>query len=437
MNSNTRESKPGFSESPASPVRHQPTEARLSETPGFARRAALDLTMCWALLQGVVLLAGIGYGAHRLHEIQQVRTPPKPKREPLKIAPRYDRPDVVSDEQLVHVLTKLQPSFRGPNPKINHVDHALRFWGVEATFPDPNAYSGAELRDLLLDHRVFAKAWGDKTKPFLVPDTRGDDYYLAFRTKAGDATASHVDHTLASLAEVGTPLDFPVNTPRGEMPLKATFDQAFHEFSLNQEEYEWSTLVFLHYLPHVKAWFSTEGQQITWELLADRLMRQRLAQGVCFGQHRLHALALLVKVDETHHLLSPAARDRIINHLKDATARLSATQHADGYWDGKWPGAERDGPATPPANSLGDKADRLLATGHILEWWAFAPPEALPSDETLTRAAQWLVKELDTVTPEQMQRFYPFLTHAGRALAMWRSKWPQEVELKLQVDRDS
>jgi hypothetical protein len=391
-------------------------------------RGALDLTAWWALVQLAILVVGVGYGTHRFREFQVVRQQPIPQTEPLKIAPRYDRPDVVTDEQLSQVLTVLQPRLRGPKPRINYVDHALRFWGVEASFADPQALSGVELRELLVDHRVFAEAWGPKTKPFLVPDTRGEDL-LAFRTRSGQATASHVDHTLAGLAEVGTPLDFPLITPNGEMTLQAAFDQAFREFSLNQDEYEWSTLAFLHYLPHVKEWYSTEGQQITWNRLADRLMRQRLAQGVCFGQHRLHALALLVRVDEDRQLLSAEGRARIIAYLKDATERLARTQHADGYWDGRWPGDEREGPTTAARSPLGDQADRLLATGHILEWWAFAPPECLPPDETLVRAGQWLVDGLTGLTPPQIDQFYPFLTHGGRALSLWRSRWPHEVPL--------
>lgn len=394
-----------------------------------ARRGAFDLMLVWALLEGFLVVVGVGYGAHRYHEHLRLRQTPKPTREPLRIAPRYDRPEVVSDEQLTRVLTKLQPKFRGPKPKINYVDHALRFWGVEARFDDEESLSGVELRELLLDHRAFSQAWGPKTKPFLVPDTRGDDQLLSFRTKAGQATASHTDHTLAGLAEVGTPLDFPVITPLGEVRLKAAFDQALREFSLNQEEYEWSTLVFLHYLPHVKSWFSSEGQLITWDRLAERLMRQRLAQGVCFGQHRLHALALLLRVDEEHALLTSEVRQRVISHLQDVTQRLVKTQHASGYWDGAWPGEEWDGPATASTGPFGEQADRLLATGHVLEWWAFAPPECLPPSENLVRAAQWLVSELDSLTDAQVQRYYPFLTHAGRALALWRNRPPHEVPL--------
>ncbi len=391
---------------------------------GGLRRGAVSVAMVTQLL-----LAGVtaGWGIHRYQVIQDEKTPPQPVLKPKRYEPRYDRPEIVSDEQLQRVLLKLQPRLRGGKPQIDHVDHALRFWGVEAKFTDQDSLSGEELRRLLLDHRSFAGAWGQKTKPFLLPQTRDDVELLSFRTKSGAATASHVDHTLAALAECGTPLDYPVLTPKGELPLRAAFDQTFREFSLNQVEYEWSSLVFLHYLPHAASWFTTEGQRVTWDLLADRMMRQRLAHGVCYGQHRLHALALLLIADEEHHWLSAETRQRIITHLKDITHRLVAAQHDDGYWDERWPGDESDGPQAEHVGPLGAMGNRLLVTGHTLEWWAFAPAEVLPPEEKLSLAAQWLIHTIDDLSESEVRRYYTFLTHAGRSLALWRSRRPADV----------
>ena len=403
---------------------HEKTDAAMTMT-AWTRRGAVSVALVAQLL---VAGATATWGVHRYQVIQAEKTPPQPVLEPKRYEPRYDRAEVVSDEELQRTLLKLQPRLRIGKPQINHVDHALRFWGVEAKFTEKDSLSGEEMRRLLLDHRSFVGAWGKKTKPFLLPQTRDDVELLAFRTKSGKATASHVDHTLAALAECGTPLDYPVLTPKGELPLRAAFDQAFHEFSLNQVEYEWSTLVFLHYLPHAESWFTTEGQRVTWDLLADRMMRQRLAHGVCFGQHRLHALALMLLADEEQHFLSADARQRVVAHLQDVTKRLVSTQHADGYWDGRWPGNEADGPQPENVSGpLGPVADRLLATGHTLEWWAFAPAEVLPPDETIVRAGQWLVKSIDGLSESDVRRYYTFLTHAGRSLALWRSRRPADV----------
>lgn len=401
-----------------------PTAAEKRTPTGASPRAGrVGRALLLGLVQAVVVVGGAGYAAYRYHEIQSVRQPPEPRNEPVRYAPRHSQPDALSDAELQRVLRRLTPRLRAAQPKINHVDHALRFWGVAAAFEEAECLSGSELRELLLDHRAFASAWGPQTRPFLIPDTRGEDL-LDFRTGPSAAAASHIDHTLAGLAEVGTPLDFPIVAPRGETTLRAALQLSLQAFSLNQEEYEWSALAYLHYLPHVRQWCTTEGQIITWDRLAERLMRQRLAQGVCFGQHRLYALAVLLQADAAQDLLTPAARTRVVAHLSDATARLTATQHADGYWDGGWPGMEADGPPSGETGPLGAQADRLLATGHVLEWWAYAPPEALPPPDVLRRAQRWLLAEIDGLTAAQVRSYYPFLTHAGRALALWHGVEP-------------
>lgn len=388
-------------------------------------RRALSLSL-WSLFHAVLLVGGVSYAHWRYEQIQFDRVLPIPQNEPRQIEPRHQRPELVPRADVQRVLQRLQPQLRGPNPKINSVEHALRLWGAAAQFPQERTLSGAELRELLLDHRAFAEAWGPKAKPFLLPDTR-DSQRIAFRTDAGNATSSHVDHTLACLAEVGTPLDFPVITPRGERTVGNGFEESLRRFSLNQEEYEWSALVYLFYLPDGRPWISTEGQRITWDRLAERLMRQRRSQGVCYGQHRLFTLASLLIVDEESPQLSPAMRAQVTDFLRDTTNALVRTQHADGWWSGNWAGPDADGDAVLADGPFGPQADRLLVTGHVLEWWAYAPVEALPPDAVLQSASRWLVEEIDELTAEQVQRFYPFLTHAGRALALWQGEAPHRL----------
>ncbi len=393
----------------------------MNASPGILRNASGRALIVVA--HALVIFVGATYAGLRYERLQLDRQLPTPSVVPRTTTPRHQRPSFITDPELAKILDRLQPRLRGHHPKINSVEHALRLWGTEVRFHDEQSLSGSELRELLLDHRVFSSAWGSKSKPFVIPDTR-DPAVIAFRTDSGNATSSHVDHTLACLAEIGTPLDFPVITPRGESTVGHALDLSLRQFSLNQEEYEWSALVFLHYLSNVKSWTSTEGQRITWDRIADRMMRQRLVQGVCFGQHRLYTLAVLLRVDEDSALLSPEMRSRVIEHLRMATEALVKSQHAEGWWAGDWPGIERDGPNTPMDGPFGPQADRLLMTGHALEWWAYAPSEALPSDDVLERAARWLVTETDRLTPEQWTRYYPFLTHVGRALTLWHGVEP-------------
>ena len=343
---------------------------------------------------------------------------PSLRTQPRKIVPRYDRPEVVSDEQLQSVLLKLRPRLAGPKPKINHVDHALRFWGIESEFSDPACLDGQQIRSLLLNHEQFIQAWGASTRPFLMVTRRG----VEVRTREGDATASHTDHTLAGLVEVGTPMSYPVHTSLGAATLAQMVNASLASFSLNQGEYEWTTLVQALCLEKLSGWTTSEGQRIDFDRLSERLMRERLKQGVCFGNHRLFTLAALLQIDEQEQMLSTNTRNEIIEHLKNVTATLVRHQHTYGYWDGNWTSRTAES-----GEALKETSNRILATGHALEWWAIAPVDVQPPRETLVRAGQWLSSTINGLDDAAVRQNYTYLTHAGRALALWRGKTPMQA----------
>ena len=379
----------------------------------------------WALfiaLQIVLLAVGTAWAARRVLQASDARALPTLLDTPRTVRPLYDNPLVVSDEQLLRVLRKLRPRNMGAKTKINHIDHALRFWGVEAKFNDPQFFDGEDLRRVLTDNRRFLELFGKDTPPLLLDAERG----VRVRTQEGGKSASHVDHTLTSLAEVGTPLDFPVYTPTQQTTYRAILDQTLADFALNQTEYEWTTMSFaLYFAPHAR-FVSSEGQKIDFDLLARREMRQELPQGVCFANHRLYGLVLLLRIDDETPLLSKPMRAEVLAYLAEATQRLVRSQHADGYWDGNWPEVRKAG--QEGERTTGDAvSDRILATGHALEWWAMAPAELHPPRDTLARAGQWLVRAIDDLTPEKTEDYFTFLSHAGRSLALWRNTWPHEV----------
>lgn len=371
-----------------------------------------------------ILLVGVavGWAAVRYQAWEQAKQLPTLRLNPLQVTPEYDRPEIVSDQDLGEVLARLQPQFRGKQPRINYVDHALRFWGLEAEFDDPKSLSGIEMRDILLDHRRFGQVWGPKTKPLLVRNENG----LRARVQEGLETSSHEDHTLATLAEVGTPADYPIVLAQGETTLAEMVQQSLKSFSLNQVEYEWSALVFALFLDSPQHWLTSEGQQIDFDTITERIMRQQPTQGVCYGNHRLHALVMILRVDEQTPILSQSGRQRVISYLQGITSRLVKSQAAEGYWDKNWDGSRLD---LSTEIKFTPRARRVLATGHAMEWWALAPPEVLPPDETLVKAGHWLTETIKKMPETEIKSGFTFLSHAGRALALWRGKFPAEVEL--------
>src|SRR6185437_8548925 len=201
--------------------------------------AIASRSAAWFLVaQLAIVSVAIGLGISRLHEDEQLQRLPAFKPVPIKIEPLYDSPEVVSDEQLQTVLDRLKPAFRGRKTSFNNVDHALRFWGLEAVFVDEACLSGAEMRDLITNNDKFLEYWGKDAKPLLIRTSRG----VRVRTQEGLTSSSHVDHTLAVLSEIGTPLDFPLVTPKGRSAVAAILLESLRDFSLNQVEYEWSVL---------------------------------------------------------------------------------------------------------------------------------------------------------------------------------------------------
>ena len=350
--------------------------------------------------------------------------------QPLLVSPRYDDPRIVTDNQLRMVLDRLQPAFGMRQPKVNYVDHALRFWGLDANFSNPDVLSGETMRSLLVDDSVLVSAWGKKTKPLLIPTPTGVDV----RMQQGNASASHVDHTLASLAEVGTPLEFPMQLRDRKSSVESLLKHALSDFNLNQREYEWTTLALALYAPSAEPWVSHEGQQVDFNRLAQRMMRERPSQGVCYGNHRLYTLVILLRVDENHGILNAQTRQAIKDHLMAMTSQLVSVQSIEGHWDETW---ARDGRVMEGDSPEARLRSRILATGHALEWWAMAPEELHPPREVMVRAGQWLAREIEVMDQETVLRNYTFLSHAGRALALWRGGFPCQVLKRLAIESET
>lgn len=380
-------------------------------------------------LQVVVLALFATAGVAGSREFLRPPQLPELREQPLTIRPRYDCPDVVTDEQLRRVDLRLRPRLDGKKTLLANVDHALRCWGATAEFKEPEFVSGAELRRLLVDHRRFAELYGSAEPALLIDKGPG----VAVRTKEGLATSSHTDHTVACLAEVGTPLSFPVVTPERDTTYRVLVEQTLREFNLFQEEYEWSAKVSVLFLPPITQWRAMDGQQLSFDRLARRIMRDPWRRGVCWGQHRLFGLVCFLRVDEQIPILSRDTRERVYQFLNEATQRLVADQHADGFWNDDWSRAK---PATlEPSQRDGDQlGDRLLVTGHVLEWWALAPQEVQPPRKVLVAAAQWLVRTVEALPEQELQQNYAFLSHAARALALWRGCEPVKVLEEPRVD---
>jgi len=385
------------------------------------RERRLPLAAFVALQVALAVALGLGLSASLRRARAAEELPPLRER-PLEIGPLRDVPEVVSDARLESFLSRLYLRDEGMATAIGHVDHVLRLWGAERRFAAPEALSGPDLLALLVDHRRFARVYGGDQPPLLVAAGRG----VRVRVLEGAASASHVDHLLATLAELGTPLDRPIVTATRETTYRAMLEQSLADFSLNQAEVEWSSVAYALTLAGDR-FRSSEGQVVTFDRLAERIRRERLPSGVCAANHRLHALTSFLRVDsEAGRILSDGARAATEEFLAGATADLVVHQHMDGFWNFEWP--FRVANSSAPTGVAGDRlGDRIIATGHALEWWSLAPEELLPPRETVVGAARWLLDTVSEMDDDAIQDNISYLSHAGRALAQWRGRQPWEL----------
>lgn len=343
---------------------------------------------------------------------------PVTRNEPIEIYSLYNRPDLISDEELADVLRQIQPRFAVKEMKPNFVEHALRTWGVHATFRDPGVRSGAEMAKFLTDTASFLDSWGPSISPLLQERSTG----VAVRWGTEKGGSVHHDHWLASLTEAGATLDTPVFGPsRHSSTLADVLHESLRDFRLDEKETEWTAMAFGMWLPPEGEWIGSDGRRYSFDLLAHRLMRGQKEIGVCSGTHRVFSLMVLVRLDDEYPaVLSDSVRDEVWIYLEQVRDAIADSQFEDGHWPSNWPdGAEAvKSPVDDPLYK------KVIATGHHLEWLSIAPKELHPPEEQIRKAFRWVIETTKSQTPAEILERYTFFSHVGAAAARWRQTHP-------------
>ncbi len=374
-----------------------------------------------------------------------------PRSEPWRIEPLHDEPRIVTDQQLAEVLDRVRPP--GAPANTNLYVHALRLWGDQADFSDSDRPSGGQLRDYFLRDEVFRKWAGSAAPPLFAAReiglaARSFDDEAAFQTSG----SYHQDDLLATLAETGVPLDTPLETRDGAGTVADLLRQSLRDFHPDRLEFEWTVISYARYAFPLSEWRNKYGQRVDVESLVDLLLAAPLTQGPCNGLHRMEAIVVLYRVDqEAGGVLKPRTRQRLLDQMLRVSQLLAASQSEQGYWTRRWPlgaAALTQSAASATSDIAGDTAidaadhqsqparrevdaaelgDRLLVTGHQLEWLALAPEEVLPPRENLVRAGQWLVRTLLEIDEHDLRDRYGPYSHAVRALSLWRGRQPYDA----------
>ena len=371
----------------------------------------------WFLLPGAQQQEVIAHIRHKPYRLDVALTSEKA----TTVESLYDDAEVVSDEELAAVLKKILPRFSRDHLRPNLVEHALRTWGCDIEFMNPDIISGPKMKEFLTDMATFVDSWGKNAKPLMIANDDGIRVPFA-EDRSGSV---HHDHTLAALTEAGLSLDDSVFTTAREMHVRNIVIEALTDFRLDERETEWSVLSFALWLAPQKTatWHNGEGRRITFDMLADRLMRNHKRDGVCLGTHRVYSLMLLVRLDDQNrgHLITHETRAQIMRYLTSVRDLIVASQRADGSWTSNW----TDGVESETNSDSGEGlSKRVIATGHHLEWLSIAPIELHPPREQIQKAADWLIANVEATPQDQVDANYTFYSHVGKALAMWRHTSP-------------
>lgn len=294
--------------------------------------------------------------------------------------------------------------------------HSLRLYGRDVRVPaDAKTFPGAPLVEVLLTHEKSSAFFGGE--PVLIKTRHGLRCRSASRASGAHNTEreAHRDQLLAVLGEVGIPLDAAVETDRGRSPLRGLLDDSVANFTLDQEEIEWTALAYALYLPPGRQWANKFGVEFTFDQLANELMHRDLGgRRACGGTHLLYSLAVLSRVDQSAPVLSQAVRRELHGYLAAMSDRAAASQRLNGSWGSDWHAGS--GPALPATGppSWGD----VLLTGHQLEWLMILPEDSLPPRRCFEGAAVFLNERLLLDERRQMKEHYCPYSHAVRVLSV-------------------
>lgn len=397
---------------------------------GWKSLIGLHLLVGGALL-GAVVFAPVDARSLAREEIlgePSFRPVPIPRSQPLRAQPLYNRPDLVSDEDLAAVLQQVRPPFGHKEMKPNFVEHALRLWGVDATFANPKIVSGKEMLEFLTDHRSYVTSWGTDIEPLL---GAGPDEGVAVRWGVDRCASYHHDHLLACVTEGGAPLDTPVYGPgRTNHTLYNLVQQSLRDFRLDERETEWTAMAFGLWIAPQREWIGSGGRHYSFDLLVDRLLRGEMQTGVCVGTHRVYSLMLLVRLDDEHDILTDAGRAKAWAYLESVRDRISASQLPDGHWPSNWP----QGAAAVEHPIEEDLYKQVIATGHHLEWLSIAPPELHPGEAQVHKAMEWIIRTTKERSHEEILANFTFFSHVGAALSNWRQVRAADFWRKWEAD---
>ena len=351
-----------------------------------------------SLFQVLVLLSGCG------------ERKPECRTDPLRVNVIFQDDRVCSESERQKLLNTFRPSFRSTMPHVATLEHAMRLWAGKGRNDAGEELSSTTMASILCNSEMMYESYPGAIKPVLTHDA---EFGWRFGFREGPMSSSHRGHTLACLMEAQVGLEFPVSDNDSHGVLRDVLVDSMVNFSLDDEDIEWSTLAFV-LGSSAKSWANRKGEIITHDAIARELMSRGLSGGECYGTHVLYTLSVILQANGNSQIVAPTTESDIVVFLQRSTKKAMVSQNLDGSWDKNW----RDSLAGTKTFADGSMIEAVHVTGHLLEYWAIAPESAHPSTEAVIRASRWLLPSAAGVVNAESRENFSITTHAVRALVM-------------------
>ncbi len=286
----------------------------------------------------------------------------------------------------------------------NQLTHGLRLWGPK--IDRLGNWNGKRMLDVICSAEEAQAAFG--FAPHLL-NRNGLQFGHQF-VEGNLQGEKHRDETISILGEIGIPSNRQIVVWDQTTTVAETVRAAAVNCDLNQE-LDFSVAVFAYYLPPQRTWTNKFGEEISFDILCDRLCDRPLGTGGCGGCHAMYSLAIVLSADRHHEILSEASRRKVRSTLAQAIHTLQETQREDGTWDLHW--------FDPKAPQERDLSTTTMATGHTLEWLAVAPPDIMNDPEMVSRGCEGALRLLMDAPQTLLDTEYNYYTHVANALKLW------------------
>lgn len=342
------------------------------------------------------------------------------RNQPIRIA-TTDRQFTLNSSWSTRRLRSLVQLPSTSPPSLGDALHVLHLHGMGAPLDHPKISTTDYLVQILTDSSASQRLMGSST---IVKTPHGARVPTLHRPFPRDPQTqeSHRDQCLATLAELGVPLDYPLVIESHSLTVRDLLRDSIANFHLRQEELNWTAVAYAFYLPPIRQWRNRYGECHTFDELAKELMSRPLQSASCAGTHLLTSLTTLYMADEATPILSPSVRSSLYTYLLSYLSLVIANQHQDGFWQIDWHNIIHN--TTSHTAIAYNELTKLTATGHLTEWLISLPTVFPIPPDTVQRAGRWLesqVVQADEITIRQA--FCPY-THAITALVRLQEGGP-------------